>query len=301
MEVCRFAPSITGAAHPGTLLAALLCWLDARSRGARIVLRLEDLDTTRMKEGQREEMCEALAWLGLDWDEVQMQSQLRAQHEEALDALAAGGHLYPCECSRKSWRARGKASPDGGVAYDNRCRGRSLPVGGWRESKDCLRMHLPDRQVSLVDESGVALQQNPAAEMGDPVAVRRDGVIAYNLVVVVDDARSGVTRVVRGNDLASSTATHYLVQELLQVPHPRYRHHFLLLEDRASKLAKIRGSEPYGVLKEHYTGAEFCGRLAQVANLREDPSACEPSELLGGFSWKQIRSEDVLWDPLSEG
>src|SRR5574342_516960 len=104
VEVGRFAPSTTGPAHPGTLLAALLCWLDARSRGGRVVLRLEDLDPERSRPAFAQAMREDLAWLGLDWDAVCEQHAARAHHEAALDRLAEQGRLYPCGCSRKTLR-----------------------------------------------------------------------------------------------------------------------------------------------------------------------------------------------------
>lgn len=295
MTVCRFAPSITGSAHPGTLLAALLCWLDARSRGARLVLRLEDLDTTRLRAGQRELMVEALAWLGLDWDELHVQSEFAQQHEAALDRLASSGQLYPCSCSRKEWRARGQVAPDGGVAYDNRCRGTALPAGGWRECTDALRVQLPDGRVELLDESGLDLGQEPAVEMGDPVVRRRDGVIAYHLVVVVDDAASSVDRVVRGRDLASSTATQVQLQASLQLPQPAYRHHFLLLEERDKKLAKFHGSMPYEELMQSSTGPQLCGQLAQMAGLHASGLACHPGELLADFDWQRVRADDLVY------
>ena len=130
--ISRFAPSTTGEAHPGTLLSALLVWLDARARGGRALLRLEDLDT-HAREGRRgaTQIVDALAWLGLDWDETVVQSGRTAAHEAALDALAAAGRLYPCTCSRAD-RAGGRRAPDGGWAYENTCRGTPLPVGGWR-------------------------------------------------------------------------------------------------------------------------------------------------------------------------
>lgn len=240
-------------------------------------------------------MREALAWLGLDWDEVQTQSELAEQHEAALDSLATQGLLYPCVCSRKDWRARGTQAPDGGIAYDNHCRDRSLPPGGWRECSEALRLRLPDRRVSLVDESGLDLGQNPAMEMGDPVVRRRDGVVAYHLVVVVDDAASEVTRVVRGRDLASSTATQVLLQEMLAFSRPAYRHHFLLLEDGEQKLAKMRGSHPYEELQQQFSGAEFCGLLAQMAGLRSTSSPCTPHSLVEEFDWQRVRQEDLRW------
>src|SRR5690606_36632404 len=107
-SVGRFAPSITGSAHPGTLLAALLSWLDARSSGACLVVRLKDLDHTRRREGQREAMVRALEWLGLDWDALIVQSSLGEQHEAAMDTLERDGRLYPCQCSRSDLRASGR-------------------------------------------------------------------------------------------------------------------------------------------------------------------------------------------------
>ena len=129
--VSRFAPSTTGESHPGTLLSALLVWLDARARGARVLCRLENLDHTRCKPGWADQMLADLEWLGLDWDEIVDQSQRAADHEAALDRLASAGRLYPCRCTRAD-RAGGRRAPDGGWAYPNTCRGRTLPPEGWR-------------------------------------------------------------------------------------------------------------------------------------------------------------------------
>ncbi len=292
----RFAPSITGAAHPGTLLAALLGWLDARSAGARFVLRLEDLDHTRLRPGMREEMVRALEWLAIDWDQLVLQSSLSAQHEAALDHLAALGVLYPCQCSRKQRLASNLVAADGGYAYDNRCRGRKLPAAGWRHADEPLRVQLPDTRVELFDEGGLDLSQSPSLEMGDPIVRRRDGVIAYHLVVVVDDAASGVTRVVRGRDLATSTATQVQLQGLLGLSQPSYRHHFLLLEGDTHKLAKLHGSLPFGELQQSFSGDAFCGLLGALAGLQAQPEPCTPTDLLGGFRWERVRKGDLLFE-----
>ena len=207
--ISRFAPSTTGEAHPGTLLAALLVWLDARARGGRVVLRLEDLDVTRTRAAWADQMIEACRWLGLVWDDVVVQSDRRAAHEAALDALAAAGRLYPCACTRAA-RKGGRRAPDGSWAYDNTCRGRALPAGGWRAAPDvgdALRVQLDDDRVEIVDESGLDLSQTPARDMGDPIVRRRDGVIAYQLAVVVDDRDAAITDVIRGRDIAPSTAS----------------------------------------------------------------------------------------------
>ncbi len=292
MEVCRFAPSTTGRAHPGTLLAALLCWLDARSRGAHLLLRLEDLDPERCRPAFAAALPDDLAWLGLDWDEVVVQHGLRAQHEAALDRLAAAGLLYPCACSRARIARGGVRTPDGGWRYPNTCRGRALPPGGWRACPEPLRAALPDERVTLADESGLDLSQAPAQAFGDPVVRRRDGAVAYPLAVVVDDAASGVTRVVRGRDIAPSTATQVLLQRLLGLPTPRYRHHLLLLEERGGKLAKLHGSVGADVLRSRLTAAEVCGLLAFAAGLLPAPEPLAPRTLLEGFSWQRVATGD---------
>jgi glutamyl/glutaminyl-tRNA synthetase len=291
--ITRFAPSTTGEAHPGTLLSALLVWLDARSRGGRALLRLEDLDITRIKPQWTQQLVDACAWIGLDWDETVIQSGRRSAHEAALDRLAAAGRLYPCTCSRAD-RAGGRRAPDGGWAYPNTCRGTPLPPGGWRAVADNLRVRLPDGRVELVDDGGLDVSQTPATEMGDPVVRRRDGVIAYQLAVVVDDADSGITDDIRGRDIAPSTATQVMLQRLLGVPAPRYRHHFLLLEPSRDKLAKLHGSIPFTQLRVRYSGPELFGWLAHVAGLLDEARAVAPSDLVERFDWSRVRTSDIV-------
>jgi len=290
----RFAPSTTGEAHPGTLLSALLVWLDARARGGRVVLRLEDLDTTRVKKAWGDELVAALAWLGLDWDETVVQSGRNTAHEAALDRLAGAGRLYPCTCSRAD-RAGGRRAPDGGWAYENTCRGTPLPAGGWREVTANLRTQLDDDRVELVDAGGLDLSQTPARDMGDPIVRRRDGVIAYQLAVVVDDADAGITDVVRGRDIAPSTATQVLLQRLLGYPTPRYRHHFLLLEPSGDKLSKLHRSLPFSRLRATFDGPQLCGLLAHIAGISERATPCTPAELVASFDWARVRRDSVLF------
>ena len=291
--ISRFAPSTTGEAHPGTLLSALLVWLDARARNGRALLRLEDLDTTRVKAGWAAQLTEALDSLGLTWDETIVQSGRIAAYEAALDQLAAAGHLYPCTCSRAD-RAGGRRTPDGGWAYPNTCRGKALPAGGWRAVTDNVRVQLPDDRVELVDDGGLDLSQTPAIDMGDPIVRRRDGVIAYQLAVVVDDAAAGITDVIRGRDIAPSTASQVLLQRLLAMPTPRYRHHFLLLESSGDKLAKLHGSIPFTLVRAHYSGPELCGWLGHTAGLLDVPRACSPADLVEDFAWSRVPTEDLV-------
>jgi len=295
--VARFAPSTSGPAHPGTLLAALLAWLDARKRRARLLLRLEDLDPERCRPSFSARMQGDLAWLGLDFDAVEAQHAFGARHEAALDRLEARGVLYPCECTRSQLRAESDPALGRGPRYPNRCRGRSLGPGGWRASDEPLRVALPPGRIAPQDEGGLDLAQDPAAEFGDPIVRRRDGAVAYQLAVVVDDAAAGVTRVVRGRDLAASTATQVALQRLLGLPEPVYRHHLLLLEPHGGKLAKRHGAVGAEQLRRAYEAPSLVGWLALAAGLRERPEPITPRALLAEFSWARVRSDDrvVRW------
>ncbi len=289
---CRFAPTTSGPAHPGTLLAALLCWLDARTRRAHIALRLEDIDPGRCTPASAADMREALAWFDLDWDSESLQSENENSHAAALDRLAEQGRLYPCRCSRNEIARSGERAADGGWRYPGTCRPRPLPAGSWRECRDALRLRLDTGCVTPRDEGDLDLAQDPLRDMGDPVLRRRDGAVAYHLAAVADDAAQGVTRVVRGRDLAPSTAIHVVLQRMLGFPTPAYRHHLLLLEERGDKLAKLHGAVGWSKLRRHYLPGELCGILACAAGLIDEPRSTTPRELLGHFSWERVRDED---------
>ena len=290
--ICRFAPTTSGPAHPGTLLAALLCWLDARSRGAHIALRLEDIDPTRCTADSATDMRAALAWFELDWDSESLQSENKSSHTAALDRLAEQGRLYPCRCSRSEIKRGGVRAADGGWRYRGTCRERPLPAGGWRACRDALRLRLDAGRVAPRDESGLDLAQDPLRDIGDPVLLRRDGAIAYHLAAVADDAAQAGTRVVRGRDLAPSTAIHVVLQRLLGFTTPTYRHHLLLLEERGDKLAKLHGAVGWNELSRHYEPQALCGILAYATGLIDAPQSTTPLELLSNFSWERVRAED---------
>ena len=290
----RFAPSTTGYAHPGTLLSALLCWLDARSRGDRFIIRLENLDPERCRPEFEQAMLDDLAWLGLDWDEVVYQRDQVKHHEAALDDLASRGLLYTCCCSRADIKTRCRPAADGGFAYDGACREQLLAPGAWRTTEDAVRVRLPDDEIEVVDESGEVYRQTPAHDMGDPVVRRRDGAIAYHLACVVDDARAGIKRLIRGRDLLPSAPVQILLHRMLGLPVPAYRHHFLLLEPQGNKLAKLHGSIDTRTLRQHYTPEQLCGQLAAWAGLIESEQPCRPTDLLSTFTWKNIRHDNLI-------
>ncbi len=290
----RFAPTTSGPAHPGTLLAGLLAWLDARSLRARFSLRLEDVDPDRCRPEHADEMRAALAWLGLDWDACSLQSEHQDAFEAALDRLAEQELLYPCACSRADVQRAGTRAVDGSWRYPGTCRARALPPGGWRQSGDSLRLRLAPGRVEPRDEGGLDLAQDPCLELGDPVLRRRDGAVAYHLAVVVDDAAQCVTRIVRGRDLAASTALQVVLQRALGLATPRYRHHLLLLEPRGEKLAKLHGAVGWRELRERYAAEALCGWLARRAGLRESCDPVSPRELLVGFAWDRVPRKDAV-------
>lgn len=293
----RFAPTTSGRAHPGTLVAALLCWLDARARGGEVRLRLEDLDRERTKEGYAEGLEADLDWFGLDWDGCDRQSSAAAYHEEVIAELVAEGRVYACDCSRARVRQANRRAPDGSFAYPGTCR--SNRVGGdWRSEARPLRLELPGEQVQLRDESGADLSGDAAVLFGDPILRRRDGVTSYHLASVLDDAALEVARVVRGRDLAPSTLLQVALQRALDLPTPIYRHHALLLERRGEKLSKLHGAVDVPVLQRLYGPEELCGLLAGFVGIG-DGGRCAPRDLVSGFDWSRVRDEDVLieWDP----
>ena len=301
VETGRFAPSTTGLPHPGTLLAALLCWLDIRSRGGRLCLRLEDLDPDRCRPEYADAIRRDLAWMGLDWDSEILQSECSEAHEAALDHLAEQGRLYPCGCSRSALRAQGDRAPDGSPRYPGTCRERLLPSaaqGGWRSVAEPLRVRLPEGRVEVLDESGEDLSQSPALTYGDPVVRRRDGAVAYHLASVVDDAAEGVSRIVRGRDLAPSTPVQVSLAQLLGLQPLHYRHHLLLLERQERKWAKFHKAVGTDVLREVYDGPSLCGLLAFGCGLIDAPQPITPRELVPEFRWSSVRQADrrLDWD-----
>ena len=289
----RFAPSTTGRAHPGTLLAALLCWLDAKSASAEVVLRLEDLDRERTKSGYIEQMEPDLEWFGLEWDVRTLQSESALRHGAALDELAEAGRIYACGCSRAKVKASGQSAPDGSHAYAGTCRNQRVTAGEWRSESRPLRLHLEECEISLRDENGDDLSGDAASLFGDPVVRRRDGAFAYHFASVLDDSASGVDRVVRGRDLAPSTLLQVSLQRLFGITPPVYRHHCLFLERRDQKLSKLHGAVDLEALSRHYSAEELCGQLASFVGLVPKGIRCRPAELVSTFDWDTVSVSDI--------
>ncbi len=255
--VGRLAPSPTGLLHLGHARTFLLAWAHTRSRGGRVVLRVEDLDAERATEAFSDELQRALEWLGLDWDgPVERQSAHRERFSAAARRLLAEGLAYPCVCSRGELRLALGAPQAGDPAplrYPGTCRGRfsTLEEAESRTGRAAgLRFRAPEREVAFVDGLHGAQRLDVSKAVGDFVIGRRDGLAAYQLAVVVDDAAAGVTEVVRGDDLLESTAQQLLLQEALSLPHPLWFHAPLVLDASGRRLAKRDGALALAALRE---------------------------------------------------
>jgi glutamyl-Q tRNA(Asp) synthetase len=243
----RFAPSPTGPLHAGSLVAALASWLDARAHGGQWLVRIEDVDTPRCVPGAAGTILLQLATCGLLPDAPPVyQSQRGALYPQALDQLTRQGLAYPCGCTRQdiasalavSGQARER---HGELVYPGTCRGGLMgkPARAWR----FLMAHAGQSAEVMWSDRRLGMQtQNVSEQVGDFVLRRADGLWAYQLAVVVDDAAQGVTDVVRGEDLADNTARQILLQRALDLPTPRYLHAPLVLGANGEKLSKQNGA-----------------------------------------------------------
>jgi glutamyl-Q tRNA(Asp) synthetase len=232
----RFAPSPTGPLHAGSLVAALASWLDARAAGGAWLIRIEDIDPPREVAGASAEILRQLAACGMESDEpVLYQSTRDAAYETAFAALRAHGRIYGCACSRKAIEEAVAARPGWppGV-YPGTCAGRAVPPGEAR----AWRLRVPAAAVEFVDRAAGAYAQHLARDVGDFVIRRADGLWAYQLAVVVDDAAQGITDVVRGADLLDNTPRQIFLQRALGLPTPRYLHVPLVVDAHGEKLSK---------------------------------------------------------------
>ena len=230
----RFAPSPTGPLHEGSLVAAVASWLDARAVGGRGLVRMEDLDRPRCEPGAADTILRQLDAYGLYWDgDVLVQSQRDDAYAEALSTLQAIGAVYPCACTR-SQLADAPRNHEGEILYPGTCRNGLLSgavARAWRVRVSDVSTHFHDRIHG-------DLQQNLAHDVGDFIVKRADGLFAYQLAVVVDDAFQGITHVVRGADLLWNTPRQIYLQTLLGLPTPVYAHIPLITNAAGQKLSK---------------------------------------------------------------
>jgi len=307
----RLAPSPTGRMHLGNAWAFLLAWLAARSARGSVVLRLEDIDPERSRPEFAEGLLRDLRWLGLDWDEgpdapgpcgPYEQSARLATYTEALESLARAGHVYPCFCTRKELRSLASAPhaplvDDGSPVYPGTCR--ELDPAQ-REAflrqgrRPALRLRCENLAVSFSDLVA-GPQSMTLADCGGDFALRRsDGVFAYQLAVVLDDMAMGVTQVVRGEDILTSTLRQLYLYQLLEAPAPQYAHLPLVLDHEGERLAKRHGSLSLAALRE--SGASpraVTGYLAWRAGLLDTPRPAMPQDLVAAFDFAHLPREPV--------
>lgn len=301
----RYAPSPTGAMHLGHARTALLAWLRARSLGGRIVMRIEDLDPPRVKPGAADAILRDHTWLGLDWDEGPVYQSARTQaYEEALAQLARGGRIYPCTCTRKEIEAALSSAPHvgdpgGELVYPGTCRpdeARRAGPSAQPNRPAALRFVLCAEDAE--HERFVDVVQGPVtAPLGGDFVVRRsDGLFAYQLAVVVDDAAQGMERVVRGDDLLSSTPRQMLLQHLLGLPTPSYAHIPLVLAPDGARLAKRHGAVTLPELAEHGLGAPaVLALLAHSLGLASGAEQVTFAELVPGFDVRTVPRQPWIW------
>ena len=265
----RFAPSPTGPLHFGSLIAAVGSYLDARTQGGEWLLRMEDIDTPRNVAGAAEGILATLDAFGFEWDgPVLWQSQRGEIYAAALANLVAGGLAYPCACSRREIAdSATQTAIDGGLAYPGTCRA-GLPRG---RSARAWRLRVDEREMSFVDRLQGVLTQRLERDVGDFVLRRADGLFAYQLAVVVDDADQGITDVVRGADLLASTPRQIWLQRCLGYAQPDYAHLPVATNAAGEKLSKqtlapaLDGSNAAGELVRAlgFLGQSVPGELAR--------------------------------------
>ena len=300
----RFAPTPSGRMHLGNAFAALVAWLSARAAGGEMVLRIEDLDPRAANRERAEALIEDLRWLGLDWDEgPYWQSERCEAYADAIARLDAAGLTYPCFCSRAELHAASAPhASDGTPIYAGTCRDLSADEVARRTAQrpPATRLRVPDATdpagtIEFLDLNYGTHREVLASECGDFLVRRSDGVVAYQLAVVVDDALMGVTQVVRGRDLLGSCARQIYLAGLLDFDAPQYGHVPLLVAPDGRRLAKREKDLDLGALRERGVSAErVVGTLAAAAGLAEPGCEATPTELVSAFSWSRLWREDIV-------
>jgi glutamyl-tRNA synthetase len=305
----RFAPSPTGPLHLGNARTALLSWLAARVAGGAYLMRVEDLDGPRVRPGLERQILDDLRWLGLSWDEgpdvggpagPYRQSERLPRYAAALEALRAGGQVYPCFCSRAEIAAVSQAphgAADEGPRYPGTCRELSQAEVARRSAarRPAWRFRVPPGAAAFHDGVHGARAHDVLAETGDFVVARADGIPAYQLAVVVDDAAMAVTDVVRGDDLLPSTARQLLLYAALGAEPPRFAHVPLVVGEDGARLAKRHGALSLGELRARGADpAAVTGLLAALSGLAPAGARLGPEALVEGFTLARIATAPAV-------
>ena len=304
--VGRYAPSPSGRMHLGNLCCCLLAWLSAKSRGGRVILRIEDLDAMRCPRSFADLLEADLAWLGLAADEggsaggpngPYYQSERADIYQYYYDKLAGLGLVYPCFCTRSQLHAASAPHrSDGQVVYPGSCRGLTPDeiAEKSRIRPPAWRVQVPEETVAFTDGHLGPYAEDLARDCGDFIVRRADGGFAYQLAVVVDDALMGVTEVVRGADLLSSTPRQLWLYRELGLQAPQFYHLPLLLDHEGRRLSKRDGDQSLENLRARYTPQEIVGRLAFACGLQDAPRPAAPQDLVESFDWARVPRHDIF-------
>lgn len=295
MTVGRFAPSPSGRMHLGNLFAGLLAWCSVRAAGGEMVLRMEDLDPQRTNSAFADLIRRDLERFGLNWDrEVPCQSTRTAAYDAAFARLDAMELVYPCYCSRSQVHAA--SAPHLGQSefvYAGTCRNLTAAERAAQKRAPAWRLRVPEEEWTVCDGLQGRYSELLSRDCGDFVLRRADGVYAYQLAVVVDDADNGVTQVVRGRDLLASAPRQTYLFSLLGHPAPEYYHVPLLLAPDGRRLSKRDGDLDLGALLARTSPEQVIGALACAAGLLEKNEPISAAELAGIFSWSKVRKDDM--------
>lgn len=308
-KICgRFAPSPSGRMHLGNIFCALLAWLSARAQNGNMLLRIEDLDTSRCTEEKARVLMDDLLWLGLDWDygaapdkpaDEYYQSRRSGIYKKFFDRLDAEGLIYPCFCSRAELHAASAPhASDGHFVYPGTCRRltaaqRAAKMAG--AHKCAWRICVPDETIVFSDLHYGVQSLNLAREWGDFIVRRSDGIYAYQLAVVTDDALMGVTEVIRGSDLLTSSAPQLYLYKQLGFTPPKFGHLPLLTAPDGRRLAKRDLDLDMGALRQRYKTPEaVTGKLAFMAGLTETAEPIKAAELIPLFDWQKIPEQNIV-------
>jgi glutamyl-tRNA synthetase len=285
--VGRLAPSPTGAQHIGNARTYLLAWLSVRARGGRLILRMEDIDSPRVKPGAAEQALDDLRWLGLDWDAGPVVQSERIEHyEAALARLRAAERIYPCTCTRSDVSAAASAPHVGqeGPMYPGTCAHRRAADADTLTSPYCWRFRATDAPRELIDRCAGRQNVNVARELGDFVVAKADGSPAYQLAVVTDDIAMGVTEVLRGDDLLPSAFRQLELYAFFGAAPPAFAHVPLVVGDDGRRLAKRHGDTRLALLREAGVPPErLVGLLAWSCGWQATPAPVVAREILPHF------------------
>ena len=277
--------------HLGNVFSALLAWLSVRSRGGRMILRMEDLDPDRCRPEYMETLRDDLDWLGLEWDAGTDTAVApdRTRTVRNLKSFRSWGSCTRATVpARQLHAASAPHASDGTAIYAGTCRNLTPEERAQKTRRPAWRVRVPEEEISFHDRLQGGYTENLARDCGDFIVRRSDGVYAYQLAVVTDDAEGGVTEIVRGRDLLSSSPRQIWLQRTLGFPAVEYCHVPLLVAPDGRRLSKRERDLDLGALRQRYTPEQLIGKLAALANLQPETAPVRAWELASRFSWEQV-------------